>query len=389
MLTVHFIDGLEEVDADQWDAVTGSANPFVEHAFLHLLETSGSVGADTGWLPRHVVVEDNGQLIGAAPTYIKDDSYGEYIFDWSWAEAAAANGLPYYPKIVVGVPFTPATGPRLMVHPDADVAPVRAALIRGLDALCESEDASGVHLLFGTDAEASALEDAGYARRATHQYHWFNDHYADFDAFLAALRSSARKQIRKERKRVAEAEVQVELHPGAETTSAHWSALNALYRSTYARKWGRPYLTPQFFEAAKATIGHRALVGIAHRDGEIIAGTLSFEKGPHLYGRYWGAFEPIDGLHFELCYYQLIEHAIDTQKTVFEAGAQGQHKVKRGFVPVRIHSAHQLAHPGLHSAIARHVALERMAIGPALDDMASHAPYHRGDARGRPRVAGE
>ncbi len=388
MLEVRAVDGLDEIEPEAWDALAGSTNPFIEHRFLHLLETSDSVGPGTGWLPQHIVVEQDGQLAGAAPAYVKDDSYGEYIFDWSWAEAAAHAGLRYYPKVVVGVPFTPATGSRLLVHPDADLAQVTNALIRGLDALREAADASGIHVLFSTEAETEALADAGFAPRATHQYHWFNDDYDDFDGFLGALRSSPRKQIRKERRKVDCADVQVRLLPGSQTTEKHWDALNALYRSTYARKWGRPYLTPSFFAGAKAALGDRALVAVAERDGEVVAGTLSFEKGPNLYGRYWGAFEPIDGLHFELCYYRLIEHAIDTKKSLFEAGAQGQHKLKRGFVPVQIHSAHYLSHPDFHDAIARHLRVERAAIRPALENLATHAPYHRGDARGQPRVAG-
>ncbi len=387
-LVASIVEDLAGVPAAAWDALTGDEHPFVEHAFLRLLESSESVGPGTGWQPRHVLVHDGDRLVGAAPAYRKTDSYGEYIFDWAWADAAARAGLRYYPKLVVGVPFTPATGPRLLSHPETDRDAVLGALLGGLDALETEEAASGLHCLFPLEAEAERLASAGWARRATHQYHWFNDGFRDFDDFLELFRAPARKQIRKERRRLADEALRLELRRGDAVEPEVWASLDALYRSTYDRKWGRPYLTPAFFEGAAEAIGHRALVGTARLGGRVIAATLSFEKGSSLYGRYWGTCLPLDGLHFELCYYQLIEHAIATGKTVFEAGAQGEHKLRRGFVPVVVHSAHRLAHPGLHDAIARFTRAERLGLEEALPELADSVPFRRGDPRASPRVAG-
>jgi predicted N-acyltransferase len=356
---------VSSVPAAAWDALVGDDNPFVEHAFLALLEESGSVGRGTAWLARPVLVHADGRLVGAAPAYVRADSYGEYIFDWAWAQAATRAGLDYYPKLSVAVPFTPATGPRLLVHPDAPRDAVVDALLDGLEALAAAVGASGSHVLFHEARESEALEARGFVRRATHQYHWRNDGYASFDDFLGALRASARKQIRRERRE-----------------------LERFYFSTAQEKWGRPYLTPRFFALAPERVGRRALGVVARRDGVPIAGTLSFEKGAHVYGRYWGAVEHVPMLHFELCYYQLVEHAIRTGKRLVEAGAQGEHKLKRGFVPVAIHSAHRLVHPGLHDAVRRFVEQERDALGEALPEWAEHAPF-RADARPDfPAIAG-
>jgi predicted N-acyltransferase len=379
---VKVVDGLDTVDAEAWDALAGDDNPFVEHRFLHLLETSRSACAEEGWLPTHVLVEEAGELVGAAPCYLKDHSYGEYIFDWMWADAANRAGVPYYPKLSVAVPFTPATGPRLLVHPRADRTRVREALISGLDELTRQVDAHGWHVLFCTDEEGDFLEKRGLIRRATHQFHWRNDGYEDFDQFLGALKSSARKQIRRERRKVSDAGVTVELRRGDEVDPDEWDTLFRLYMATGGRKWGTPYLRRGFFEDARHKLGPRAIVVFARRGSEIIAGTLSFQKGRHVYGRYWGCFEHVDQLHFELCYYRLIEHAIAEGLVLVEAGAQGPHKLKRGFLPVVTHSAHRLAHPQLHSAIARAMKHEsRMVVGE-VDESQDRGPF-RDDARPR------
>jgi predicted N-acyltransferase len=379
---------VSSVPAAAWDALVGDDNPFVEHAFLALLEESGSVGRGTAWLARPVLVHADGRLVGAAPAYVRADSYGEYIFDWAWAQAATRAGLDYYPKLSVAVPFTPATGPRLLVHPDAPRDAVVDALLDGLEALAAAVGASGSHVLFHEARESEALEARGFVRRATHQYHWRNDGYASFDDFLGALRASARKQIRRERREVAESGLEIAVRTGDALTRDDWKALERFYFSTAQEKWGRPYLTPRFFALAPERVGRRALGVVARRDGVPIAGTLSFEKGAHVYGRYWGAVEHVPMLHFELCYYQLVEHAIRTGKRLVEAGAQGEHKLKRGFVPVAIHSAHRLVHPGLHDAVRRFVEQERDALGEALPEWAEHAPF-RADARPDfPAIAG-
>lgn len=374
-MEVRVAEGLGGVDAEAWDALTGDDNPFVEYAFLRALETSDSVGADQGWLPLHLLVEDEGKLVGAAPCYLKDNSYGEYIFDWAWADAAARAGVPYYPKIVVGVPFTPATGPRLLVHPTADPAHVRDALLAGLEALLEQTEASGFHILFCSDDEAAFCAERGLIRRATHQFHWRNNGYQKFDDFLGALKSSARKQIRRERRKVDEADVVIELRRGDEVSDEDWHTLFRLYTSTGGRKWGTPYLSRAFFDEARETVGHRAIIVFARHEGQIVAGTLSFQKGRHLYGRYWGAFDYVDQLHFELCYYRLLEHAIDEGLLLVEAGAQGPHKLKRGFLPVVTHSIHRLTDPRLHAGIAHAMEHESSMVHDEVSGSQDRGPF--------------
>lgn len=386
--TVEIASSVAELDPAEWDALAAHDNPFVEHAFLAHLERSKSVGPGTGWIPRPIVVRRGGQLVAAAPAYVKDDSYGEYIFDWSWAEAAERAGIRYYPKVVVAVPFTPATGPRILVHPEADRESAIRAVFSGLNTLEKERRASGTHVLFCLDREAQALEQLGWHRRATHQYHWRNAGYGTFDDFLSVLRSEPRKQIRKERRRVAESGVEIVLKEGLEITSEDWRVLDRMYRATGAKKWGRPYLTPEFFEHAREAIGPRALAIFARHHGRTIAATLSFARGAHLYGRYWGAIAQVDCLHFELCYYRLIEYAIAKQLTLVEAGAQGEHKLKRGFVPVAIHSVHHLVHPALADAVGRFLEHERREVLDALPRWGEHAPFREGEAPQAPPIAG-
>lgn len=387
-MDVHVLPGLHEVQPEHWDALVGKDNPFIEYAFLRLLEDSQSVGEGTGWIPLHIVVKEGERIVGAAPCYLKGHSYGEYIFDWEWARAATQLGLRYYPKLVVGVPFTPATGPRLLTHPKADAPRVREALLSGLQALMLDVGASSVHVLFCTDQEAEALAAAGWMRRATHQYHWRNDHYADFEAFLAALRSSPRKQIRKERRKLSEAGVEITLHRGDALSDADWAFLAELYFSTCEKKWGQAYLSEAFFQNARATVGRRALVALATREGERLAGTLSFQKGAHLYGRYWGARRELEGLHFELCYYTLIEYAIQHGLSLVEAGAQGEHKIKRGFVPVVTHSAHLVAEPGFAHALQVHLKRERALVEEEVSAWQASTPFRQGAAPAFPLRAG-
>lgn len=365
------------IAASQWDALVGDNNPFVEHAFLSLLESSESVGAESGWLPMHVTIWEGDNLLGAAPTYLKDNSYGEYIFDWSWADLAYRLGIEYYPKLVVAVPFTPATGPRLLFHPEADKEMIWCALLEGLKELQRLTQASTIHLLFCLDEEAAFLEEMGLARRATHQFHWRNNEYEDFEGFLSGLRSSNRKQIRKERRQANGAGLSIELVRGDEVDQDTWHTFFRLYRSTTDRKWGQAYLQRDFFTHAKDTIGPRALLAIAREGDDIVAGTLSFAKGKHLYGRYWGGFGDYDGLHFELCYYRLIEHAISTGCSLFEAGAQGAHKIKRGLLPCVTHSAHWFADNRLRSAFKLVMEEERKHILTEIDEAQEMGPFKK------------
>lgn len=375
-MRVATVDHIDDIPSEEWDALVGENNPFVEHSFLSLLESSNSVGRDTGWEPYHVTIrDDDGTLIGAAPTYLKTDSYGEYIFDWMWVDVARRLGTSYYPKIVVAVPFTPATGPRLLVHPEANKKEVWSALVLGLQELMEAARASSIHILFCLDEEAEFLEEVGLVRRATHQFHWRNNNYDNFSEFLGALKSSARKQIRKERRRVTEANIEIELIQGDEAGPDLWGAMHKLYRATGSKKWGTPYLTRSFFRHAQETVGPRALLGFAKEEGEIVAGTLSFQKGKHLYGRYWGSFDDIDCLHFELCYYQLIEYAIDNNLRLLEAGAQGSHKVKRGFLPTITHSAHHMKHSIMRAAFEEFMTQERYDLDAQIEEAQNMGPF--------------
>lgn len=371
---VEICGSLSEVDPAEWDALDHGDNPFTVHAFLRLLETSGSVGPRTGWLPSYVLLRRAGRLIGAVLAYEKSDSYGEYIFDWAFAEAAARARIRYYPKIVVAVPFTPATGRRFLMAPGLDVS---AALIEGLLELHRARKSSSVHVLFCSEEEALALERAGFIRRRTHQYHFTNPGYASFDDFLGALRSEVRKQIRKERRRIGEQGIEVVVKRGLEISEDDWATLDRLYRITGSTKWGRPYLTPAFFRQARETIGPSALAVFGRRDGETIAGTLSFERGSQLFGRYWGTTEEVDGLHFELCYYRLLDHAIATKLSRVEAGAQGEHKLKRGFLPSPIESAHLFEHPDLHRAARGAMERERVELERALPEWTAAGPFRK------------
>ncbi len=391
-MKITTIQAMTDISAEAWDALVGENNPFVEHAFLSLLETSGSVGPGTGWMPAHVLVWDNDDddvLVGAAPTYVKTDSYGEYIFDWTWAEISQRLGIEYYPKIVVAVPFTPATGPRLLYHPERKKEEIWSALVLGLKELLDAVDASSLHILFCLDEEATFLEKAGLARRGTHQYHWRNNNYKDFDDFVGRLRSTARKQIRKERRRVQQTSLAMELIRGDEAGDEIWSQMYRLYMSTGAKKWGTPYLTKEFFQAAGDTVGSRALLGLARDNGRLMAGTLSFQKGKHLYGRYWGCFAPVDCLHFELCYYQLIEYTIAEGYTLLEAGAQGAHKIKRGFLPTITHSAHYMSHPLLHSTFVDYTRQELESMEKQMEEFRNMGPFRSEEIPSFPPIAGQ
>lgn len=360
-MDLEIAPSLAKVSKESWNALVGSDNPFVEYEFLRLLEDSGSVGIQTGWLPFYIVVKENDQVLGALFVYLKDHSYGEYIFDWAFAQAAERIHIPYYPKLVCAIPFTPATGPRFLTHPDADKNEVRLLLLTGLMALQKELNAHSVHFLFALDEEITFLEQQGFTRRATHQFHWRNPGYKTFNEFLDQLCARPRKQIRRERRKTQEAGIRTDLKPGNEVSDDEWQKVYRFYSSTIGRKWGSPYLTRRFFENAKTQLGHRSLVGFAYQDDKAIAGTLSFCKGQHLYGRYWGAVGFADGLHFELCYYQLLEYAIANQLRLVEAGAQGEHKLKRGFLPVITHSAHWIAHPELKNAVDHFLEREREA----------------------------
>ncbi|MBS7541444.1 GNAT family N-acetyltransferase, partial [Ancylobacter lacus] len=339
------------------------ANPFVTHAFLSALEDSGSATAKTGWLPQHLVLEDaEGRILGACPAYLKSHSRGEYVFDEGWADAYERAGGRYYPKLQVSVPFTPATGPRLLARPGAGEAAVRGALAQGLTALAELRSASSVHATFLRPDDAGALEAVGFLPRTDQQFHWHNEGYGSFEDFLGALASRKRKAIRRERREAVESGIDIRWLTGSDITEEALDAFFAFYQETGSRKWGRPYLTRSFYSLVTERMADRILLVMARRAGRWIAGAINFIGAGTLFGRHWGAIEHHPFLHFEVCYHQAIEYAIAHRLRVVEAGAQGEHKLARGYLPVTTRSAHWIADPGLRQAVADYLQRERVYV---------------------------
>jgi predicted N-acyltransferase len=379
--------GLGPVSADAWDSCALSQafegdedphNPFVSYAFLSSLEDSGCVGRKTGWAPLHVLVEDGGgKLLGAAPCYLKSHSMGEYVFDHSWADAYQRAGGRYYPKLQVAVPFTPATGPRLLV-PDNPRAPdIREQLIAGLRAVRQQTSASSIHATFLNATDLDAFIAQGFLRRDDQQFHWFNEGYQTFEDFLAALSSRKRKVIRRERRDALGPGIAIEWLTGSEITEAHWDAFFGFYMDTGSRKWGRPYLNRRFFSLIGERMADRVLLVMAKRSGRYIAGAINFIGDRRLYGRNWGCVEDHPFLHFEVCYYQAMEFAIHHKLDRVEAGAQGEHKLARGYKPVMTSSAHDVADAGLRHAVSDYLDQERRYVREALDELSSATPFRR------------
>ena len=368
--TLDLAPSIAEIPVADWNRVAGTANPFVSHAFLRALEDGGATGGDSGWDPMHLILRDSdGRLAAAMPHYLKHHSYGEYIFDHSWANAFTRAGGAYYPKMLSAVPFTPATGPRFLTG-DADdtrAAQLRAALTNGMTQYLKRLGLSSAHVNFLPEADIAALSDEGWMVRSSIQFHWQNDSYTDFDAFLAALSSRKRKNIRKERRTVAEAGVRLLRLTGDDITTSHIDHFYRFYMSTIDRKWGGAYLTEDVFHQLHASMADRMLLVMAEYDGRIIGGALNFIGEDALFGRNWGADLDIPCLHFEACYYQAIEFAIERGLKTVEAGAQGFHKVQRGYLPVTTYSAHWIAHDGFRAAVARFLDSERRGIDAEIN----------------------
>jgi predicted N-acyltransferase len=353
-------------------------NPFISHDFLSCLEASGSVGGRSGWHVQHLLVESvDGALLAAAPCYIKSHSRGEYVFDRGWAEAYERAGGAYYPKLQVAAPFTPATGRRLLVRPGPQAALAREALASGLLELCRLDEASGVHVTFATEAECAFLGERGFLRRTDQQFHWQNSGYATFDDFLGALSARKRKTIRRERRDALANGVTVHWLTGSDLTEAVWDAFFEFYMETGSRKWGRPYLTRSFYALVGEKMRDRIVLMMAKRAGRFVAGAINFLGSHTIFGRHWGAIEHHPFLHFELCYYQAIDYAIAHKLDAVEAGAQGEHKIARGYMPKTTHSAHYIADPGLRRAIADYLVRERAYVEAAGAEMAAMAPYRK------------
>jgi predicted N-acyltransferase len=381
--TLDLAPSIAEIPAADWDRVAGTANPFVSHAFLRALEDGGATGGDSGWDPMHLILRDSdGRLAAAMPHYLKHHSYGEYIFDHSWANAFTRAGGAYYPKMLSAVPFTPATGPRFLTG-DADdhrAAQLRAALTNGMTQYLDRLGLSSAHVNFLPEADIAALSDEGWMVRSSIQFHWQNDSYTDFDAFLAALSSRKRKNIRKERRTVAEAGVRLLRLTGDDITTSHIDHFYRFYMSTIDRKWGGAYLTEDVFHQLHASMADRMLLVMAEYDGRIIGGALNFIGEDALFGRNWGADLDIPCLHFEACYYQAIEFAIERGLKTVEAGAQGFHKVQRGYLPVTTYSAHWIAHDGFRAAVARFLDSESRGIDEEINAIEIQAsPFRKSE----------
>jgi len=378
------LDDLAGIGADDWNALAAAgagrarAQPFLRHEFLRALELAGCVGEATGWAARHLLLRDaSGALAAAVPAYLKLHSYGEYVFDWAWADAYRRNGLRYYPKLLSAIPFTPVPGTRLAAR---DATSLHAAA-RALLGYARSCGLSSLHVLFPRAAEADALRDAGLMLRHGVQFHWRNAGYADFEAFLATLAQPKRKKIRAERRKVADAGVRLRRLHGRDIGAAHWAFFARCYRATYAAHQSTPYLNLEFFERIGAALPQHLVLVLAERSGRPVASSLLVHDDERLYGRYWGAIEPVPCLHFEACYYQAIEAAIELGLRFVEGGAGGEHKVSRGFEPVPTVSAHWLAEPAFAQAVERFLQREGAAVDTYLDELRERLPY-RADAAG-------
>jgi len=373
-LTARVANAVGAFTQDEWDALAGSGNPFVSHAFLTALEDSGSVGPGTGWTPLPIVIEGpDGALAAALPAYAKGHSQGEYVFDYPWADAWFRAGGRYYPKLQIAAPFTPATGPRLLLADPALAVP----LLRAAETLCEQEGFSSAHATFIEPAQLPLFEQAGWLLRSDIQFHWENRGYRSFDDFLAVLASRKRKAIRKERQAAQEG-VEIRALSGSDICPQHWDAFWEFYQDTGARKWGSPYLTREAFDLFGSRMGDSVLLLLAYMDGHPIAGALNFIGESALYGRYWGCTVDKPFLHFELCYYQAIDAAIERGLARVEAGAQGGHKLARGYEPVKTWSAHWIADPGFREAVADFLERERAGIAADQLFLGERTPFRKG-----------
>lgn len=380
-ITVH--SSLREISASVWDGLAPPGDPFTTHAFLLALEDSRSAVAATGWRARHLLVWAGEVAVGAAPLYEKVHSYGEYIFDWGWAQACQRAGVPYYPKLVCAVPFTPATGGRLLVPPGPGAGRVEVALIQAMLQLEQQLGAHSLHLLFvSAEAHARHAGQQGLRGRMSMQFHWENADenglpYASFEAWIGRFRAKLRKEARRERARVAAVGGQLRVLRGAEIDGQTWAALRAFYLDTVEKRGGESYLTEAFFTLAAERLQHLSLAVVVEVEGRAVAGALCFERGGQLYGRYWGCLPGYEALHFEVCYHKPIELCIEAGWTRFEAGAQGGHKLRRGLMPAPTWSLHQLRHPGLDRAVGEALLQEEAELRAHLPQVALHGPFHR------------
>lgn len=372
-LSTRVLESIGDISTEDWNALAGG-NPFLRHEFLHALEDTGCAAEQSGWSAQHITLWRDGHLVAAMPLYLKFHSYGEYVFDWAWADAYQRHGLEYYPKLLSAIPFSPVTGPRLLL---ADSS-LRSTLVQS--ALQRAQDRSSLHILFPADNEVDTLEAAGMLIRRGVQFHWRNDKYRSFDDFLGALSHNKRKKIKQERRKVREAGVICRRVSGADIRPADWLFFNRCYRSTYRAHHSTPYLNLGFFERLGDSLPDNVMLVIAELDGQPIASTLNLYGNGVLYGRYWGAIGYLPNLHFEACYYQALEFCIERGIDVFEGGAQGEHKLARGFVPVETRSAHWIRHKGFADAVERFLERESEGIDRYVDELSDRSPFKQDNA---------
>ena len=385
-MEVTVAEGLDAVSAADWNRLAGDHNPFLRHEFLIALENNACLHP-YGWKPLHLLAQEDGQLVGATPLYLKENSYGELVFDHAWAEAYQRNGIPYYPKLVAAVPYTPVSGARLLRRAGSDAdGRIGRALIQAAIDLAKRFELSSVHWLFPDQGDRQLLADADMLQRSDTQFHWFNREYADFDAFLAQLSSAKRKKIRRERRRVREAGVSMEVRNGHDMSPTLWAELHRLYESTFDRKSGWPTLSLGFFEEIGRTLPEQVIIILARHEEKIVAGTFNMRGTDTFFGRHWGCHQGFHSLHFEACYYQPMAYCIAQGLRRCEAGAQGEHKLSRGFQPVPTHSAHWIAHPEFRRIIGDHLHHEQRAQGDYRDTLQQHSPFRQTDNDSEPSI---
>jgi hypothetical protein len=377
-LTVH--PAIAEIPAAEWDACAGDINPTLSHSFLHAMEESGSATARSGWAPQHLSLADkSGRVVGIVPLYLKSHSYGEYVFDYDWADAYERAGGSYYPKALSGVPFTPVPGPRLLVAPDAP-PDTKATLIAGLVEFTRQRGISSLHINFPEDSDAEALFDAGFLKRMGQQFHWNNAGYKDFDDYLAALNSRKRKAVKKERREATAPGLEIDVLTGTDLQPKHWDAFYRFYLATSDRKWGSAYLNRKFFALIGERMADKIVLVMARSGQEYVAGAFNILGRETIYGRNWGSHGDYRMLHFECCYYRAIEFAIDHGLKRVEAGAQGPHKLQRGYLPVPTYSAHYIPDAGFRRAVAQFLSREREMVEQKIEHLAEHySPFRHED----------
>lgn len=375
-LEARFLSEISGISAQAWNELAGIDYPFLRHEFLHNLEQTGCTGGDSGWQPCHATLYRGSQLIALMPLYLKSHSYGEYVFDWSWADAWRRHGLEYYPKLVTAIPFTPATGPRLCLAEGESPQEIYPLLLQAVQQLAREHGASSWHLLFPEEQVSELLLQAGTSQRIASQFHWFNRDYESFDDFLETFNSRKRKSLRRERRRVAEQGIELKVYEGSEITSECWEKFHFFYQMTYAKRSGHGgYLSKAFFLGLQHSIPEHCVMVLAYQGGQAVAGALYFRSSDTLYGRYWGCEQELDCLHFEACYYQGIEYCIQQGLSRFDPGAQGEHKIQRGFRPVETFSNHWISDPRLAAAVGDFTERERPHTAAYLEQASSLLPF--------------